>query len=259
MTRPSSSHRGRLRTKVPDSIASALRDQIMSGDMVVDDKLPAESRLMGQFGASRGSVREALKSLEVQGLIYTVPGPGGGARVRAVDEERVFEFMRNFFHFRQVSALQMYEVRQLVEPATAVGAMGVLTPMDFEALERTQTVLAHGDGLTHWAAHRSAELEFHEILANACPNPLLAMVARFVNVVLRASAESSYPSSSAEEAEEEKRFGCTNLEAHEQLLIALRAGQADRVHALMLAHIESAKRFVLPIDERARRTASRPT
>lgn len=242
-------------TKIPDQIANALRDEIVSKKMVAHDKLPGERELIEMFGASRGSVREALKSLEVQGLIYTVPGPGGGARVREVEEARVFEFMRNFFHFRPVDGAQIYVVRKLVEPATAVSTLGLLTPEHFARLQASIDAL-DGDDVRNWALHRSAEIDFHDILAEVCPNPLLAMIAKFVNAVIRSGAEASQPS--AHHAQEEHEFTCTNRKQHSEILQALRDEDAAQVQALMLAHIEDAEKFIVPLDARIKGRPARP-
>lgn len=251
MTQAKASKQGVTRRKVSDLIADSLRDQIVGQAMAVNDRLPTEQELIEQYSASRGSVREALKSLEVQGLIYNVPGPAGGARVRAVDEEQVFAFMRNFFHFRPLSGQQMYAVRKLVEPETAVSAIGHLRPEDFERLQHTIDELETGDPARDWARLRKAELEFHDILAERCANPLLAMIARFVNTVLHSAAQSQYQA--ADWQKEERAFAGANLRAHRALLEALRQEDAQRVRQLMDEHVHEAEQYVVDIDERLRR------
>ncbi|MDM0046498.1 FCD domain-containing protein [Variovorax dokdonensis] len=243
-------HRGALRNKVPDAIADALRVQIVSGHFRVNDRLPAEKDLIEQFGASRGSVREALKSLEVQGLIYTMPGPGGGARVREVEMERVLDFMRNFFHFNPIDGAQMYQVRKLLEPETAASVIGLLTESDFEALQASIDTLHLADNPANWLSIRNAEVDFHDILAHACPNPLLSMVAKFVNSVVRANAVASSPS--VEGMAGEHAFTRHNCEAHEAIVQALRDQDAQRVRDLMRDHIDTAERYVIAMQQRAR-------
>lgn len=236
------------RRKVSDLIADSLREQIVNQSMAVDDRLPPEQQLIDQFSASRGSVREALKSLEVQGLIYNVPGPGGGARVRAVEESQVFDFMRNFFHFKPLSGQQIYAVRKLVEPETAVSTIGHLRPEDFERLQRTIDELEKGDPARDWVRLRNAEIEFHDILAECCPNPLLGMIARFVNTVLHSAARAQ--SAAADWHKEERAFAAANLRAHRDLLEALRQGNATRVRSLMTEHVHDAELYVVDVDER---------
>ena len=60
-------------------IAKAIRDAIISGDMIVDERLPSEAELADQFDVSRPTVREALKRLAAQNLIRTQRGATGGA------------------------------------------------------------------------------------------------------------------------------------------------------------------------------------
>ena len=59
-------------------IATAIRDAIVSGDLIVDARLPSEAELVEQFQVSRPTVREALKRLAAQSLIRTQRGATGG-------------------------------------------------------------------------------------------------------------------------------------------------------------------------------------
>ncbi|HSG54557.1 MAG TPA: GntR family transcriptional regulator, partial [Paracoccaceae bacterium] len=60
-------------------IAAAIRDEIVSGKLIVDARLPSESELAEHFAVSRPTVREALKRLAAQSLIRTQRGATGGA------------------------------------------------------------------------------------------------------------------------------------------------------------------------------------
>ncbi|WP_108837870.1 FadR/GntR family transcriptional regulator [Tateyamaria sp. Alg231-49] len=62
-------------------IATAIRDAIVAGDLIVDQRLPSEAELADQFEVSRPTVREALKRLAAQSLIRTQRGATGGAFV----------------------------------------------------------------------------------------------------------------------------------------------------------------------------------
>ena len=54
---------------LPDQIATAIRESIVSGVLAVDERLPNEAELAAQFGVSRPTVREALKRLAANNLI----------------------------------------------------------------------------------------------------------------------------------------------------------------------------------------------
>ncbi len=59
-------------------IADAIRTAIISGQLVVDERLPSENELAKRYGVSRPTVREALKRLAAQNLIRSRRGSGGG-------------------------------------------------------------------------------------------------------------------------------------------------------------------------------------
>ena len=65
-------------TDLSAQIAKAIRDAIVSGQLIVDERLPSESELSDQFEVSRSTVREALKRLAAKSLIRTQRGTFGG-------------------------------------------------------------------------------------------------------------------------------------------------------------------------------------
>ncbi len=67
-----------VRIKRTDEIVNAIKETIMADNLIPGDRLPQEKELIERYSASKSTVREALKSLEVQGLIKTKTGPGGG-------------------------------------------------------------------------------------------------------------------------------------------------------------------------------------
>ena len=76
-----------LSTDLPTQIAASIRDAIVSGDLIVDERLPSEAELSLQFDVSRATVREALKRLAAQSLIRTQRGATGGAFVNRISFE----------------------------------------------------------------------------------------------------------------------------------------------------------------------------
>src|SRR6056297_944376 len=71
-------------------IAQAIRDAIVKGEMIVDERLPSEAELAEQFAVSRPTVREALKRLAAQSLIRTARGAFGGAFVNRLSYEEAY-------------------------------------------------------------------------------------------------------------------------------------------------------------------------
>ena len=71
-------------------IAEAIRDAIISGTLIVDERLPSEAELSEKFNVSRPTVREALKRLAAQNLIRTQRGATGGAFVNRLRFEDAY-------------------------------------------------------------------------------------------------------------------------------------------------------------------------
>ena len=71
-------------------IAAAIRDEIVSGKLIVDARLPSEAELADHFNVSRPTVREALKRLAAQSLIRTQRGATGGAFVNRLSFEEAY-------------------------------------------------------------------------------------------------------------------------------------------------------------------------
>ena len=117
---------------VPDQliyvrIADTLRESILSGQLPPGHRLPSEAELGRQFGASRTSIREALRVLVSQRLIDTSRGATGGSTVRQLDHLEVIDILkdniRSLMIGRGSTHDEMEEVRELLEvSATWVAA-----------------------------------------------------------------------------------------------------------------------------------------
>lgn len=76
--------------ELPVRIAAAVRDAIVEGRLIVDERLPSEQELAEKFGCSRPTIREALKRLAAQNLIRTQRGATGGAFVNRLSFEQAY-------------------------------------------------------------------------------------------------------------------------------------------------------------------------
>ena len=76
----------RAKRNRPLAIAEVLKDWIAERGLKPGDRLPQERDLISRFGVSKGTIREALKALDAQGIIKTRTGPGGGAFIAPVTE-----------------------------------------------------------------------------------------------------------------------------------------------------------------------------
>ena len=116
------------------------------------------------------------------------------ARVSNVSYEKTSQALRNFLYFQTPTWSQVYKIREKLEPRMAEEVVDVLTEEDIGALKETVEVCKLGiKGDVEPRTHRNAELEFHDILAQACPDPMLRFMCRFINDLLRDLAIFRFP------------------------------------------------------------------
>jgi GntR family transcriptional repressor for pyruvate dehydrogenase complex len=233
-----------------DLMVEEIKRWVADQKLAPGDKLPKEHELQTLFGVSKGTAREALKSLEVQGFVTVSTGPAGGATIGAVPFDRAFQLVQNYLFFREVNVAQIYAVRRLLEPELAAGAVPHLTDADFEALEHSIETCAPTPASKAQALHqRREDLHFHDILAAANPNGVLRFVCEVINHLLRHLVTvGDQPAHLAYQ-----QLGDTNVAAHRKLLAAARLGDAAKVRKLMLDHIDEAGGFAGKLDAAVRR------
>jgi len=234
------------RVKRADQIVESVKRWVAVNGKQPGERLPNERELMEQFDCSKGTVREALKSLEVQGLVSIRTGPNGGATLERVPYEKASELLRNFLHFEQPSGPEIYALRTLIEPEIAALATPRLSAEDLEALEQlVARCEAPPQTFDERMEQRIAELEFHVLLAQRCDNAMLAFIGRFLNDMIRDLVifkKSALP--------EQHEFSCANLQYHQQLLAAFHARDAERARRLMHEHMKSAEHFNIELEGR---------
>lgn len=228
------------RLKRPDDISERIKDLIVEQQLKPGDRLPSERDLIERFHASKSTVREALKVLETQGLIRSRTGPGGGTFVAALSGSRAMELLGNYFFFRQPSIGDIYAVRIDLEPELAASVVGHLTPADFRRLEQTMRLYEQPPrDRGEEYAQRLAELDFHSVLAELCPNPILGFICGFLQNLLRnlTICKRIYDRPNPELREHALHYQL-------QLLRALKAEDADAARAIMSEHMRAARDYM---------------
>lgn len=233
---------GRLpRQKRSDLVVDEIKRWIAAEGKLPGDRLPQERELMRLFGVSKGTIRESLKSLEVQGLIQINTGPTGGPVLSDVSVDVTSELLGNYFFFQQLDVQQIYQVRRLLEPELAAAAVPHLSPAQVARLERSVAIcLAEPHTEEDQRQQRIEELHFHDILAEACPNPMLGFLCRFINHLLANLV--TYKKVYFHHQEEVR---AKNIAYHERILDAVRRRDAALVRSLMDEHMGECERHVI--------------
>ncbi len=157
-------------------IAKAIRDAIMSGDLLVDERLPSEAELADQFNVSRPTVREALKRLGAQSLIRTQRGATGGAFVNRLRFEDAYGQQITtstlLLSMNDVSFAVACEARYALERACAPLA-AARRSADHLATMRAEAHRQSQPGLTD-EAFCASDVAFHRALVDAAGNPVIS-------------------------------------------------------------------------------------
>ena len=238
---PSAPPTGRPRRKRTDEIVDALKRMIVEHGLGPGDRLPQERELMAQFAASKGTVREALKALEVQGLISVRTGPGGGAFIERMGEGRAMSLLSNFLFAKNLTIANIYEMRKALEPLVAASAAAHI---DAEGLARLEAIIAiydhePADAQERWN-QRMAELDFHWVVAEYSDNPILAFTCRFLQRLLKdlTIAQDIY-------VQPEPVQRQSGIRHQRDLIAAMRRRDATAAQAILAAHMAEAEQHML--------------
>lgn len=229
------------RRKRPDIVADQIRELIIGNGLKPGERLPHEWLLPQVLGVSRGTLREALKILEFQGLTLSKTGPGGGIFVATVGSEAAIRLLDNLFLFRPPSIADIYAIRKELEPEMAACVAGKLSAEAFAALQ-AKIKLYEDEPKTaeEEYSQRLAELDFHAELAKHCSNMLLGFLCNFLVSLLRDMTVCR-----AIYAEPHPSLRESGLHYQVRLLRAIKAGESEKARAVMLEHMIAAEQYML--------------
>ncbi|MGB3314296.1 MAG: GntR family transcriptional regulator [Albidovulum sp.] len=202
--------------ELPIRIAAAIRDAIVEGRLIVDERLPSEQELAEQFGVSRPTVREALKRLAAQSLIRTQRGATGGAFVNRLSyDEAAGQQITTSTLLLSMNAVDFEtacEARYALERACVPFAAD-RCEADHLAAMRAEIFRQGQPGLSD-EGFCASDVAFHRALVDAAGNPVL-----------------SYQLAGAVEAMQPLMNMITFSARSRERIVALHTGIADAVEA----------------------------
>lgn len=229
------------RSNRPSEVSEILKTWIADKGMSPGDRLPQEADLIDDFEVSKGTMREALKVLETQGLIQTRTGPGGGAFITEMPATRARALLANHFFYQHLTISDIYELRLALEPELAAQVAMHITAGQIEMLKKTMVEYDHPpETVEEESRQRVAELVFHEQLADYSNNPLMRFTCGFLVSLLKdlAVCRKIYRRSNPELRER-------GLSYQGLLIKAFSANDMEGARSIMRAHMIAAKRLML--------------
>ncbi|MEM6693414.1 MAG: FCD domain-containing protein [Pseudomonadota bacterium] len=236
MTPPNGKSHAPRRSR-PVLVADQIKDWVVERDLKSGARLPNEAEMIAQFGVSKGTVREAMRILEAQGLVVTRTGPGGGGFVGEVTAERAKSLLANYFYFQELTVSDIYQLRKLLEPELAGSLAGTLNEEQLRCLEdlatRFDTPARSPD---EEREQHICSLRFHSQLAEYGGNPLLSFLVAFMARIL---TDLTVYRRLYEPHNEE--LWVRGRQSHLALIEALRSGRKDAARTIMRDHMERAE------------------
>ncbi len=225
--------------KPHDVLANHLRDGILRGEIAEGDALPSERELVDQTGLTRGAVREALKTLSVEGLVQTRHGRFGGSVVTLPGQESMTTAINRFVQGRKLSLRTLQETRDALEPFLARLAAERRTEEDLRELKSLHDDLVAA--VSNFQEFSSLNVKWHNAVAKASGNELLA-------AVLYSIAHGVHIATSMEEYDTmETRKQVIHI--HARINDAIAAGNADLAERGMRQHMAATHARPLALDK----------
>lgn len=226
--------------KASDVLANELRERILDGEFAEETPLPPERDLVAQTQMSRSTVREALRILEVQGLVRIKAGRAGGAFVQLPSKDSVATSVSLLIRGQQLRLAALLETREAIEPFCAQLAARNRTKQDLKALDTANNVIADESGTL--SGFLEANVDWHVGVATASHNELLTGI-------MTALSQAIYTATENEQfVDAEVRQ--TTAKAHRSITRAIREKNPEAAVRRMTRHVHSYAQAVLEVEER---------
>lgn len=216
-------------------IAQQIEQAILEKRYQPGSKLPSENELCDQFGVSRTSVREALTTLEAQGLIDIVKGKG--MFVRQISSETVVAPLQNYLKlsFDRSYVLDLVHARQIIEPAIASYAALNYKERDLMLLQKNIKELKSCEG--GYLELANLDASFHMLLAHSSQNVIVPLLLAPIHRLMPELKSSVY-----------KTVGDAKESAivwHQKILDAVITRDAKAAESAMSEHLKIAEQHTV--------------
>jgi GntR family transcriptional regulator, transcriptional repressor for pyruvate dehydrogenase complex len=217
------------RNKVHEEVAKQLQD-LIARNLKPGDKLPPERELVERLGVSRSSVRDAIRKLELMGLVE--PRQGTGTVVRDVSDAVVNPLASVITGKRQLVS-ELLDFRKMLEPPLAARAATNASAEQIAAME--EILLRHEEKVGGGHIAVKEDSEFHYSIATASGNSIVLKVLDIVMDMLRETRSRSLQTVGRPEK---------SLAGHRRIMSAIKRRDASAAEKAMRQHITDIETIV---------------
>jgi GntR family transcriptional regulator, transcriptional repressor for pyruvate dehydrogenase complex len=207
-------------------IAGEIEAQILRGDLKPGDQLPGEAQLASTFGVTRSTLREGLRQLESDGLVHR-PSPRR-MEVAVPQVDQLTSRSGRAMALMKVTFRELWQVTMATEPLAARLATLHGSEDEINALQATHGKLVAAEG--QMARTIALDEEFHTQIAEIGQNRVLGLAREPIALLLFRGFEQIAPFA--------PRFYKRQIEAHSNIIAAMRDRDVDRAEKWARKHIE---------------------
>jgi GntR family transcriptional repressor for pyruvate dehydrogenase complex len=223
---PARSNLRPIDTRVTAKLVSNIKQMISKGTILPGSKFPPERELAKEFGVNRTSLRQALKVLEIMGVI--TQRVGDGTYLSASAESILQEPVEFLILLDDLSHHELFETRLIVEPELAARAAERATTEDLAALRHAIMAMERSSDNR---ARLDADMEFHACIFRASGNRICHLLFAVIHRTILTSMTQLSKRVSVERP----------LTFHKRIYAAIRDRNADEARRTMHEHISDAQ------------------
>ncbi|GAA0535732.1 GntR family transcriptional regulator [Saccharopolyspora subtropica] len=227
------------------TIVEQIEGAIARGEFRPGQRLPNERELVAQFGASRPTVREALRVLEANGVIRSRPGDPHGPEVLPFSPSGLAKQMTRLAQLEEMSVAELVAFRMILDSAANLLAARLRSAAELAAMERTLAVMAEAID-RGYDEFSKADVAFHDAIASASRNSLIQVCNNVVRGVVLSLIEDRVARSRNSRA-----LMRESLQHHREVLAAIRAGDGQAAARISRRNIYDYYAGYVPESDRA--------
>jgi GntR family transcriptional repressor for pyruvate dehydrogenase complex len=220
-------------TKVYEQVIYQIKDMIDKGTLKKGDKLPSERDLVEQLKISRTSIREALRALEVIGLIECKQGEGN--YIKTSFQDNLFEPLSIMFMLEGSNPEYIWELRKIMEVEVSGLAAKRITNEQLEELKEITEKLINCEDED---INTEIDKEFHYKIAEYSGNVLIFNILRTVSTLVDHFIKDARKLILVEQENKEKLYS-----QHKEIYLALEKHSSVAARKAMREHLDFVNRY----------------
>lgn len=213
-------------------VAKKIVSDIQARGNTVGERLPSEKLMLEHYKIGRGTLRESLRFLELQGIIVLKPGPGGGPIVQDPDGSSLATALTLLLQFENAPFRTISEARAGLEPMMAQLAASRIS--EDQLLDLQSSIVTMGDNLKDEMVFLETNRQFHRTIAHGSGNKMFGyLVDSILGMIDGTAIGFDYP---------EHHRGAV-FEAHSKIYNAIAAQDPTESINAMNEHITAYARY----------------